>query len=310
MVHWCAFFKHLFSQHSISIGQTNKNQPCQKKDIKEPTPEDDTDGSYQCQNNNNYLFLFTSGTNSRPTHRTLCHTVLSLLTCHPRRNYFPITPPPLPKVCRASPTSHSEVSLALSLSFSSSNPVFEQTDATPSCFLPDGQQDVGGTVNNRMNVVRCTVAALSSGESVTFHWLPRAEEKQAPTWPPTQQLNILWNVNAGFCAAQLDWDEGAATIDLSGFFFFFLQNCLAECKSDWQPVTAEMLQWNVPNASWNDFSVINWHPTMLGSLSRYRDTDSSWHRLLSRKSVIEDLVAKQWPCRPSESTTVRVIIGS
>lgn len=94
------------------------------------------------------------------------------------------------------------------------------------------------------------------------------------------------------------------------FFFFFLQNCLAECKSDWQPVTAEMLQWNVPNASWNDFSVINWHPTMLGSLSRYRDTDLSWHRLLSRKSVIEDLVAKQWPCRPSESTTVRVIIGS
>lgn len=226
MVHWCAFFKHLFSQHSISIGQTNKNQPCQKKDIKEPTPEDDTDGSYQCQNNNNYLFLFTSGTNSRPTHRTLCHTVLSLLTCHPRRNYFPITPPPLPKVCRASPTSHSEVSLSLSLSFSSSNPVFEQTDATPSCFLPDGQQDVGGTVNNRMNVVRCTVAALSSGEGVTFHWLPRAEEKQAPTWPPTQQLNILWNVNAGFCAAQLDWDEGAATIDLSVFFFFFCRTVL------------------------------------------------------------------------------------
>lgn len=56
----------------------------------------------------------------------LCHTVLSFHTCHPRHNYFAITPPPLPKVCRACPASHSEVSFSLCWS----NPVFEQT-ATP-----------------------------------------------------------------------------------------------------------------------------------------------------------------------------------
>lgn len=203
----------------------------------------------------------------------------------------------------------------LSLSFSSSNPVFEQTDAIPSHLLPDGQQDVGGTVNNRMNAVRCTVAALSSGGGcVTFHWLPQAEEKQAPTWPPTQQLNILWNMNAGFCAAQLDWDEGAATVDLSVFCFWFfcrtvLQSVSQTDNPSQQRCYNEMFQ--MPPEMIHDSGAINWHPTqctMIGSSNRYWDADSSLHRLLNRKSVIEDLVAKQWPCRPSESTTVRVII--
>ena len=41
----CVFFlKISFRQHSISIGQPNKNQPGQKK----PTPEAAKDGSYQC----------------------------------------------------------------------------------------------------------------------------------------------------------------------------------------------------------------------------------------------------------------------
>lgn len=71
--------------------------------------------------NNKNLPLFILGTDSRPTHSILCLTVLSFHTCHPKRNYFPITPPPLPKVCQACPATHSKVS--------PSNPVFEQTAA-------------------------------------------------------------------------------------------------------------------------------------------------------------------------------------
>lgn len=123
VAHWCVcvFFKNIF-QTTFNLYRTAKQKSawsekantrsCYRRQLSMLKLSWKSISITFTSHNNNYLLLFT---NSRPTHRTLCRTVPSLHTCHPRRNYFPITPPPLPKVCRARPTSHSEVSRSLSL---------------------------------------------------------------------------------------------------------------------------------------------------------------------------------------------------
>lgn len=100
-------------------------------------------------------------------HSILCHTVLSFHTCHPRHNYFAITPPPLPKVCRAGPASHSEVSPSVSLPL-----ILSLSKLLLGTFLFPSQKPARCWLEQLRTVGMWGVAAHSSGESVTFHRLP------------------------------------------------------------------------------------------------------------------------------------------